>query len=599
MEFFNQLRQHIRGSERTFLIAIGSVLLASYLATLSPLIIQFAIDQLLTGQPLEQDHWLSQLLMQGMTGRTANQGLLLMGLALTIVMAGRGIFDFFKGRNVALASETTVERIRDKLYTHLQHLFFEELGDAKSGEWIQRCSSDVETVRKFLANQLTEIIRAVALFGFTLWMMLQIDWRMTILSTFLIPPIFGFAFFFFRKVQKLFLDMDETEGELSALLQENLTGVRVVRAFGREATEAAKFDEKSQEYRDKTMSLVKAIAVYWGSSDFLAMMQRTLVILVGTVWAVQGRVSLGTVVAFFTYINMILWPIRQMGRILTDLSKCKVSLGRIEELLALPTEDFDESKSMKTISGRVELRNLTFAYPGEKPILEELNLIIEKGETIGIVGPTGSGKSTLAHLIAGLIPVNKDQILIDDEDIGSFPAKALRRQIGIVMQEPFLFARNIRKNIAIKDETVSDHDVIGATETASLHQTILGFDAGYETEIGERGVSLSGGQKQRMAIARTIIDEVPIVVFDDSLSAVDAGTDIEIRNRLKARKHQATTLIIAHRLNSIMHADRILVLRDGRIEAIGSHEELLKEKGYYRRLWEIQRGDWKEENRCG
>ncbi len=599
MEFFQQIREHIRGSERYFLIAIGSVLVASYLSTLSPLIIQFAIDQLLAGQPLEQHHWLSRLLNQGMVGLTANQGLFLMGLALAIVMASRGIFDFYKGRHAALASETTVERIRDKLYTHLQHLYFEELGDAKSGEWIQRCSSDVETVRKFLANQMTEIIRAIALFGFTVGMMLQIDWRMTILSTFLIPPIFGFAYFFFMKVQRLFQDMDETEGALSALLQENLMGVRVIRAFGREATEAAKFDEKSQEYRDKTMKLVKAIAVYWGSSDFLAMMQRTLVILVGTVWAVQGRVSLGTVVAFFTYINMILWPIRQMGRILTDLSKCKVSLGRIEELLALPTENFDEDESMKTISGRVELRNLTFAYPGETPILEDLNLIIEKGETIGIVGPTGAGKSTLAHLIAGLIPVEADQILIDGEDIGSFPVKALRRQIGIVMQEPFLFARNIRRNIAIKDESVSDQDVIGATETASLHQTILGFDAGYETEIGERGVSLSGGQKQRMAIARTIIDEVPIVIFDDSLSAVDAGTDIEIRNRLKGRKHQATTLIIAHRLNSVMHADRILILRDGRIEAVGTHGELVKEKGYYQRLWEIQKGDWKEENRCG
>lgn len=599
MSFFQQIREHIRGSERYFLIAIGSVLVASYLSTLSPLIIQFAIDQLLAGQPLEQHHWLSRLLTYGMMNLTINQGLFLMGLALTLVMAGRGVFDFYKGRHAALAAETTVERIRDKLYTHLQHLFFEELGDAKSGEWIQRCSSDVETVRKFLANQMTEIIRAVALFGFTLWMMLQIDWRMTILSTFLIPPIFGFAYFFFKKVQTLFLDMDETEGALSALLQENLTGVRVVRAFGREATEAAKFDEKSQEYRDKTMKLVRAIAVYWGSSDFLAMMQRTLVILVGTVWAVQGRVSLGTVVAFFTYINMILWPIRQMGRILTDLSKCKVSLGRIEELLALPTENFDNHEPMKTISGRVELKNLTFAYPGEEPILEDLNLMIQKGETLGIVGPTGAGKSTLAHLIAGLIPVDPEQVLIDGEDIGSFPAKALRKQIGIVMQEPFLFARNIRKNIAIKDESVSEQEVIGATETASLHQTILSFDAGYDTEIGERGVSLSGGQKQRMAIARTIIDEVPIVIFDDSLSAVDAGTDIEIRNRLQGRKHQATTLIIAHRLNSVMHADRIMVLRNGRIEAIGTHEELVKKKGYYKRLWEIQKGDWKEENRCG
>lgn len=599
MNFYQQLRKHIQGSSRYFLLAIGSVLLASYLSTLSPLVIQTTIDQLLGGNPLVQDHWLLQLLAEQTGNLSTLQSLVLMGFSLMIVMAARGVFDFLKGRNAALAAETTVERIRDKLYTHLQHLYFEELGDAKSGEWIQRCSSDVETVRKFLANQMTEVIRAIALFGFTLWMMLQIDWRMTLLSTFLIPPIFGFAYFFFQKVQRLFKDMDETEGVLSAMLQENLTGVRVVRAFGREASEAAKFDAKSQEYRDKTMKLVKAIAIYWGSSDFLAMMQRTLVILVGTIWAVEGRVSLGTVVAFFTYINMILWPIRQMGRILTDLSKCKVSLGRIEELLALPTEEFEDDDDFRNIEGQIQLCDLTFAYPGEKAILEHVNLEIEKGETIGIVGPTGAGKSTLAHLIAGLIPVEPGQVLIDGIDIGEYKAKALRRQIGIVMQEPFLFARTIRKNITIKDESVSEKELYGATETASLHQTILGFDAGYETEIGERGVSLSGGQKQRMAIARAIIDQVPIMIFDDSLSAVDAGTDIEIRNRLRQRKTKATTLIIAHRLNSVMHADRILILKDGQIEAVGTHEDLVKRNGYYRRLWEIQKGDWKEENRCG
>jgi ATP-binding cassette subfamily B protein len=562
-------------------------------------VIQVTIDQLLGGKPLEQSHWLLQFLTERMAFMSPIQALAMMGAALTLAMAGRGIFDFLKGRHAARAAETTVERIRDRLYTHLQHLYFEELGDAKSGEWIQRCSSDVETVRRFLANQMTEVIRAIALFGFTLWMMMQIDKPMMILSTFLIPIIFAFAYVFFNKVQTLFKDMDETEGELSAILQENLTGVRVVRAFGREASEAAKFDSKSREYRDKTMKLVKAIAIYWGMSDFLAMLQRTLVILIGTVWAVHGRVSLGTVVAFFTYINMILWPIRQMGRILTDLSKCKVSLGRIEELLALPTEDFEDDGQIEAIDGRIELKDLTFAYPGEVPILQNLNLQVERGETIGIVGPTGSGKSTLAHLIAGLIPVDPGQILIDGNDIGTYGVKALRRQIGIVMQEPFLFARSIRRNIMIKDETVSDDVMIGATETASLHQTILGFDSGYDTEIGERGMSLSGGQKQRMAIARTIVDQVPIVIFDDSLSAVDAGTDIEIRNRLKERKTHATTLIIAHRLNSVMHADRILVLKDRGIEAVGTHQELIAKNAYYRRLWEIQRGDWKEEDRCG
>jgi ATP-binding cassette subfamily B protein len=274
-------------------------------------------------------------------------------------------------------------------------------------------------------------------------------------------------------------------------------------------------------------------------------------------------------------------------------------LGRIEELLALPTEDFEDDGQIEAIDGRIELKDLTFAYPGEVPILQNLNLQVERGETIGIVGPTGSGKSTLAHLIAGLIPVDPGQILIDGNDIGTYGVKALRRQIGIVMQEPFLFARSIRRNIMIKDETVSDDVMIGATETASLHQTILGFDSGYDTEIGERGMSLSGGQKQRMAIARTIVDQVPIVIFDDSLSAVDAGTDIEIRNRLKERKTHATTLIIAHRLNSVMHADRILVLKDRGIEAVGTHQELIAKNAYYRRLWEIQRGDWKEEDRCG
>ena len=418
--------------------------------------------------------------------------------------------------------------------------------------------------------------------------MFNLNVKMTMVSMIAVPIIFVFAVVFFSKVKVAFEASDVAEGKMSTVLQENLTGIRVVKAFAREKYEIGKFDEKNKNYKDLTYRLIKLLAWYWGCSDFLCMMQIGAVLIVGSLWTSRGNISLGTLVAFVSYEEMLLWPVRQMGRVLTDMGKAFVSLKRIGEIFSNPIEIMEENHEKPRIEGNVSFNNVYFEYEKNKPILNNITFDVKKGETVAILGPTGSGKSSLVYLLARLYEYKDGSITIDGIELNKIDKKWIRKNVGIVLQEPFLFAKTVKENIKLSNPMMDDRKVFEAAKVASIHKDILSFENGYETAVGERGVSLSGGQKQRIAIARTIINECPIVVFDDSLSAVDTETDISIRKSLNLRRNLSTTFIISHRISTVCEADKIIVLDKGNIVQQGTHYELLKEDGLYKRIYDIQ-----------
>jgi ATP-binding cassette subfamily B protein len=581
----------MKGNRALYIIAITAIGMATFLSFLWPMVLRITVDSIIGDNALEAHGWLKSVfsgaynLFGGRSGLVSK--LWICSVILIAITLARGVFLYFKGKWSALASESIAQKIRDKVYDHLQLLPYDYHVKSKTGDLIQRCTSDVETVRRFLAIQFVEVGRALFMVGFALSFMIPMSVPMTLASMALVPFIFGFAVVFFMKVKKAFQLSDESEGRMSTVLQENLSGVRVVRAFARQAFEIDKFDEKNSEYRDLTYRLIWLLAWYWSISDFLSLLQIAAVLILGTFWAATGVISLGTLLAFSTFVGMMLWPIRQMGRVLTDMGKTMVSVGRIHEILDEPTEDFEDGEKI-SINGKIEFENVSFEYEPGKPVLKNVSFSVESGQTVAILGPTGSGKSSLVHLLPRLYDYTSGSIKIDGKELKDIDKHAIRRNVGIVLQEPFLFSRTLKENIGMSRNNSEDDEVFEAAQIASVHDVILDFQKGYDTAVGERGVTLSGGQKQRVAMARTLVMNTPILIFDDSLSAVDTETDAAIRAQLNKRDRKATTFIISHRLTTLSEADIILVLEHGELVQIGSHDELLSQEGLYRRIWMIQ-----------
>jgi ATP-binding cassette subfamily B protein len=582
----------MKGNRTLYVKAILAIGCATFLAFLWPVILRVTIDSVIGKSPIEISGWLKpyiETFFSFLGGREHLvthlwlTALLLLGITLL-----QGLFLYFKGKWSAIASESIAKNIRDRLYYHLQHLPYDYHVKAKTGDIIQRCTSDVETIRRFIAVQFVEVGRAFFMIGLALAFMIPMHTKMTLVSMALVPLIFSFAYIFFQKVKSAFQESDEAEGRLSAVLQENLTGVRVVRAFSRQMFEIEKFDSKNREYRDKTFRLIWLLAVYWSSSDLVCLIQIGGVIILGTYWAAKGDLSLGTLLAFSSYVGMLLWPVRQLGRVLTDMGKTMVSVERINEILCESVETLGSIDQVAQMKGDIQFSNVSFAYEKGQPILQDVSFQVKEGQTIAILGPTGSGKSTLVHLLARLYEYDSGSISINGIELKSIDKMAVRKAVGLMLQETFLFSKSLQDNIGLAKENYEVSNVTEAAQIACVHEVIEKFEKGYETAVGERGVTLSGGQKQRVAIARMLMNDYPILIFDDSLSAVDTETDMHIRRELKKRNKNATTFIISHRLNTLAEADVILVLEHGRVTQFGSHSELLLQKGLYQRIWAIQ-----------
>ncbi len=569
--------------------SVVSVIMAVAFRFVSPVIIALTLDSVLGSQPLNLPAFLEDIINRAGGTPMLARNIWICAMALIIAMALRSVFLFTRGKWIAVASENMAMNIRNRLYDHLQKLPYEYHVKAETGDIIQRCTSDVETTRRFIATQLIETIRMLAMLAIALVILLKIHAGLTLISLSLVPIILVASICFFRKVQELFTKVEEAEGSLSTILQENLTGIRVVRAFGRQKHEREKYSVANDDFRDKGMHLMKYFASFYGLTDLLVMSQTLIAVLGGIYFAVNGEITLGQFIIFNAYVQMMMWPVRHFGRVLADMGKMLIAVGRIKEILTVKEETSGENPIKPKLDGDIKFENVYFSYSDkEHHVLENLDFEVKAGETVAILGSTGSGKSTLVQLLQRLYDHQSGRIEIGGHDIKDIDKTHLRRRIGIVLQEPFLYSKTIKENIGITLKEENDDKIFQSAQIASVHDVINEFEQGYDTIVGERGVTLSGGQKQRVAIARTILRDCDILIFDDSLSAVDTHTDAKIRKALKERRQGVTTFIISHRISTLMEADKILVLEDGRIAQQGNHDELLSQDGLYKRIWDIQ-----------
>ena len=514
--------------------------------------------------------------------------LVLCALAGLALVAVGGLFMYLRGRWAALASEAIARRMREALYRRLHHLPASFFDAADTGDLVQRCSSDVETMRMFLSNQVIEIGRCVLMLAATAPILFWRDADLAALAMCLMPFLAIGAFMFFARIRQKFQLADEAEGAMTAVLQENLAGIRVVRAFARQEHEIERFGAKNEAYRDNLYRVNTLEAIYWGINQFLSIVQIGIVLIAGAQMLAAGAISVGDLFVFVTLVNMVVWPVRRLGEVLTDSGKAIVALGRIDHILGAEEESREPAPSQERSGGEIVFESVRAGYKPDRAAVANFSARIPAGQTVGIVGPPGSGKTTLIRLLLRLYPFHSGRILVDGLDIRGVDRHWLREQIGVVLQDPFLYSRSIAGNLRVAKPDAPDDQIREAAREAAIHEAIADFPDGYGTQVGERGVTLSGGQRQRLALARALLKEPAILVLDDSLSAVDTGTERRILDALERRRGRQTTIVIAHRLSSVRNADRILVLERGRLVQDGTHEELAAAPGPYRRLCDIQ-----------
>ncbi|MEE2907667.1 MAG: ABC transporter ATP-binding protein [Planctomycetota bacterium] len=576
---------------RIYGAAIGAMVISSLLLYLAPLVPLVVIDGVL--RPSEQGPTTFELFLLSLMGGVdfISANLWWACVVILLLTAFAGLFAYFRGVLAANATERIVQKMRDDLYQRLQRAPVGFIDRSETGDLIQRCTSDVDTVRIFLSAQVVEIARAVAMLIVPLPIMLMISPIMTLASVLLLPPIVLFAVFYFKRIRSAFIDVEEAEAALTSTVQENVTGIRVVRAFAQQDQETEGFDVRNGTHRDLDNYLYRVLAWFWSTSDLMCMSQKIIAVGTGMVLLSMGRLEVGALFFFITAVSMFVWPIRQMGRILAELGKAQVALGRINYVLGQPEETDGESGATldgSVLSGAISFQNVTFAHEESAPVLHEVSFDIAGGSTIALVGPSGCGKSTIINLLMRFYEPDEGQILLDGMALNDIDRLSLRSNLSIVLQEPFLYSRSLRDNLAMGRSNAEEVEIVEAANVAAIHDAIVGFDEGYSTVVGERGVTLSGGQRQRLAIARALLRDPAVLVLDDALSAVDTKTERAILAALQQRHHRHTTIIVAHRLTTVMQADEVLVLDQGRIIDRGTHAELLEREGLYQRLWKIQ-----------
>ena len=581
----------LRGSAGFFLLSMVFAALVSFLDMILPAMISFTVDSVIADKaPDLPASLLACLDAAGGIGRLRENPILIAAAVMAVAFMAacfRFLFRYFN----EVAAEKFVKRMRDEIYAKILRLPYSWYGANSTGDIIQRCTSDVETIKVFVSEQLTSLIRVIILIILAIYFMAGIDTKMTAAAAVFIPVVIGYSLFFYARIGDAFEKADEEESRLSAIAQENLTGVRVVRAFGREQYERDRFEKQNEYYTGFWIRLIIILTHNWVTGDIMTGLQYLLVNVMGAVFCVRGTLTAGQFIAFVSYNSLLIWPVRSLGRVISEMSKAGISVERLRYIMNAEEEKEPEEMLTPPMDADISFEHVSFRYEGdEKNALSDVTFTVKAGTTVGILGGTGSGKSTLMYLLEKLYPLGEGQgrILVGDVDLSKISTSYVRSRIGMVLQEPHLFSRSIAENIAITSDELGEEEVRRASTAADLTETVDRFPSGFDTFVGERGVTLSGGQKQRTAIAQMLIRKCPVMIFDDSLSAVDSETDARIRAALLRETAGATVFLISHRITTIMDADQIIVMERGRITQKGTHEELRAVPGLYREICDLQ-----------
>ena len=583
----------LRGSVRYFVICILCGITFTALELIIPQILRLTVDSVIGTKEAVLPAFLqaSWDALGGAAYFRAHMGL----LAAILIGVGflSALFRYAMNLCSSIACETMVKTSRDLLYQQIQHLPWSWHMKNPTGDIIQRCTADVERIKTFFQEQFISVFRIVVLIVLSLACMVAMNWRLSIVALVIFPIIILYSLLFHNKIRERFTACDEAEGVLSTIAQENLTGVRVVRAFGREEYERERFEAQNQEYTNLWVRLCYTLSQFWVVGDVTSFLQVMLVVVFGTILCVNGDMTKGEFISFAFYNAMLVTPVRRLGRIISEMSKAGVSVDRLSEVLNAPVEKDAPDASPAPMDRDIRFEGVSFAYETGPDVLRDVSFTIPAGSSFGVLGATGSGKSTLLLLLSRLYAPTKGKITIGGADLASMPAKWVREHVGVVLQEPFLFSRTIGENIGITG--ASAEQIRQAAVTACVDGDIRQFARGYDTMVGERGVTLSGGQKQRVAIARTLTKKTPIIIFDDSLSAVDTETDEHIRENLSSGVAGTTQILVSHRIMTLLRCDQVLVLEHGRVRQLGTPEELLKQDGLFRDIYRVQMAVGEEE----
>lgn len=555
------------------------------------------------------------------------------GVLLVLALV-QGSFSFLSGKLAAQTAEGITVRLRNFLYDHIQRMTFAFHDRTPTGDLIQRSTSDVDAVRRFFSDQATGVGRILLLFIVNLIVLLNLNTRLALYSVVVVPVIMFMSVFFFKRVSQIYEKYQEQDGKLSTTLNENLTGVRVVKAFARQEYEKDKFEDDNIEKFRRGKKLLLMHSLFWPIADVLCSGQMLAGFAIGALMTINGELTIGTYVSYMGLVVLLIWPMRELGRVIVQASTGMVSFGRLMEIISQDREPIEHAvyvpASDHRVRGALEFKHIEFAYERQKKaeatrsndgknpakavapsnghssplrvgelrersdsepdnVLHDITFRVEPGQVIALMGPTGSGKTSLVNLLPRFYEYTGGSLTLDGIELRDYARQYLRQHIGIVEQEPFLFSRTIRENITYGvGRAVTDEEVYAAARAAAVHDVITSFPEGYQTLVGEKGITLSGGQKQRVTIARTILKNPRILILDDSTSSVDSETEAAIRDALEELMKGRTTFVIAHRIQSVMNADLILVLEHGRIVQRGTHAELLKQDGLYRRIYDLQ-----------
>ena len=591
MSMFRLMFKFIKGNIKYFITSLILIVFLNYMRSLVPLFISKVFAILGQDNGIKLPFYIDNLF----DGNSIAVQLTICAAAIVIVAIIRDILNLSLDYFIALSSEGMGYNMQTGFYNHVQDLPYSYLNHCETGDLIQRSIQDVQRCKNFISSQFKMFVTNIAQIVIYSTQMVLINWELSLYVLALLPILLIVTFFYFKYQNPYWDKLEDNEGKLMNVVQENYTGIRVVKAFANEDYEIKKFNKKMDELQESWDKPNHLMSTFWMCSDMVSFSMELLTFILGLVFISHGKMVFSELIGLFLFVQSIMWPMKNLGRLLASFDRTNISARRILEVFDNEDEYVDDHSTLEPeIKGDIVFKDVSFKFEdGNIDTIKDINIHIKPGQTIALVGKTGCGKSTLVCMLNRMLEPTSGDIFIDGVNIKDIKKKYLRKHVGIVLQEPFLFSKTIKENIGITEYDPSLSEIKKAAIVASVDNDIEAFEKGYDTVVGERGVTLSGGQKQRVSIARTILENKTILIFDDSLSAVDTETDVKIRKSLHDVNKLSTTIIITHRVQTAKDADLILVMEDGRIVDSGTHNELISRPGLYQTINSIQSFDAK------